>query len=64
MLKLAIFIDSQEMSILNSLENKFKTIAITALLIWLNRICSQCRAPKLDWSSKMKLIYFISVDTD
>lgn len=28
MLKLAIFIDSQEMSILNSLENKFKTIAI------------------------------------
>lgn len=28
MLKLAIFIDSQEMSILNSLENKFKTITI------------------------------------
>lgn len=28
MLKLAIFIDSQEMSILNSLENKFKTIGI------------------------------------
>lgn len=33
MLKLAIFIDSQEMSILNSLENFFKTIAITSLLI-------------------------------
>lgn len=33
MLKLAIFIDSQEMSILNSLEKNFKTIAITSLLI-------------------------------
>lgn len=33
MLKLAIFIDSQEMSILNSLEKKFKTIVITSLLI-------------------------------
>lgn len=33
MLKLAIFIDSQEMSILNSLEKFFKTIAITSFLI-------------------------------